>query len=90
MTAAYDELRSVGLSRLRACALTGRSRATLYRHQGPDGAPRGAALGPPHGPHPPGRGVQPTALSPHERATVLELLDGPAYRDSGDPAGVGA
>jgi len=85
LTAAYDELRTVGLSRLRACALTGRSRATLYRHQDRDGAPRGAALGPPHGPHPPRRGVQPTALSPHERAAVLELLDGPAYRDLAIP-----
>ena len=85
MTAAYDEVRTVGLSWLRACALTGRSRATLSRHQGPDGAPRGAALGPPHGPHPPGRGVQPTALSSHERAAVLELLDAPAYRDLAIP-----
>ena len=82
---AYDELRTVGLSRLRACTLTGRSRATLYRHQDRDGAPRGAALGPLHGPHPRRRGAQPAALSPEERAGVLELLDSPAYRDLAIP-----
>jgi putative transposase len=70
---------------VRACALTGRSRATLYRHHGPDGSRRGAALGPLHGPHLPRHSLQPAALSPAERARVLELLDGPTYRDLAIP-----
>ena len=85
MNTAFDQLRENGLSRLRACALTGRSRATLYRHTGPNGRARGAALGPLHGPHLPRRGVQPAALSESERAAVLGLLGSEPYRDLAIP-----
>ncbi len=54
----------------RSCRLTGRSKATHYR----------ALTGPAHGPPAP-RPTPPNALSPTERAQVLGLLRGPAYRD---------
>ena len=54
----------------RACALSGRSKATHYR----------ALAGPLHGPRPP-RGTPPNALSAEERDRVLALLRSPAYRD---------
>ena len=54
----------------RACQLTGRSKASYYRHQ----------TGPVHGPHRP-RPTPTNALTPDERQRVLALLRGPRYRD---------
>jgi putative transposase len=54
----------------RACQLTGRSKATYYRH----------LAGPVHGPHRP-RPAPSNALTPDERERVLSLLRGPRYRD---------
>ena len=54
----------------RACALSGRSKATHYR----------ALAGSRHGPRKP-RDTPSNALSDDERARVLELLRGPTYRD---------
>ena len=54
----------------RACALTGRSKATHYR----------ALAGPMHGPPAP-RGTPSNALSPEERAEILAVLRSPAYAD---------
>ncbi|WP_344044173.1 DDE-type integrase/transposase/recombinase, partial [Saccharothrix xinjiangensis] len=60
----------------RSCVLTGRSRATHYRHTG--------VTGPVHGPRP-RRRPPPHALDDTERATVLEVLTSPAYRDLAIP-----
>ena len=54
----------------RACALTGRSKATHYR----------ALAGPVHGPARP-RDTPPNALSAEEKDRVLALLRSPTYRD---------
>ena len=54
----------------RACALTGRSKATHYR----------ALAGPVHGPRRP-RPTPPNALTAAEKDRILRLLRGPAYRD---------
>jgi len=64
----------------RACALTGRSRATHYRRADP----AGVTLGPLHGPHRPRR-LPPCTLTDDERAAVLALLNSPAYRDLAIP-----
>jgi len=64
----------------RACALTGRSRATHYRRADPGGV----VLGPLHGPHRPRR-LPPCTLTEDERAAVLALLNSPAYRDLATP-----
>jgi len=67
--AACDELGEL-VGTTRACALTGRSKATHYR----------ALAGPAHGP-PRSRGTPPNALTPEEKERVLRLLRGPVYRD---------
>lgn len=54
----------------RACRLTGRSRATHYRHLNP----------PPRTPPAP-RGPSPIALKPEQRSAVLALLNRPEYAD---------
>ena len=64
----------------RACALTGRSRATHYRRADP----AGVVLGPLHGPHRPRR-LPPCTLTDDERAAVLALLNSPTYRDLAIP-----
>ncbi|MFB6956962.1 hypothetical protein ACFCYB_07930 [Streptomyces sp. NPDC056309] len=53
-----------------ACRLTGRSRATHYRH-----------LSPKPKPEPSPRPTPASALSPAERASILELLNRPEYVD---------
>ena len=63
-----------------SCALTGRSRATHYRHADP----AGVALGPLHGPHR-RRRMPPSTLTDQERTRVLELLDSETYRDLAIP-----
>jgi putative transposase len=72
VSSAFAELRDAGMPVSRACALTGRARATHYRH----------AAGPVHGPRlpraVPGNGQ---ALSAAERAEVLTLISAPAYAD---------
>jgi len=67
--AACDQLVAL-VGTTRACALTGRSKATHYR----------ALAGPVHGPRRP-RGTPSNALDPAERAQVLALLRSAAYRD---------
>jgi len=84
LNTAFDELRAAEVSIARACALTGRSRATHYRRADP----AGVALGPRHGPHRPRR-LPPATLTDDERAAVLTVLNSQAYRGPGDPAGVG-
>ncbi|MEU4445417.1 IS3 family transposase [Actinosynnema sp. NPDC050801] len=76
MTTAFTELRDADVPVTKSCALTGMSRATHYRHRGP--------RGPVHGPWPP-RSPPPHALDAGERATVLEVLTSPAYRDLAIP-----
>src|SRR5690349_20150886 len=56
---AFSELRAAKVSIARACALTGRSRATHYRRADP----AGVTLGPLHGPHRPRRLPNGLALS---------------------------
>lgn len=68
------------MSITKACALTGRSRATHYRHADP----AGVALGPLHGPRRPRR-MPPSTIPDDERARVLELLNSPPYRDLAIP-----
>ena len=51
LNTAFIELRAAQVSIARACALTGRSRATHYRRADP----AGVRLGPLHGPHRPRR-----------------------------------
>jgi hypothetical protein len=61
-----------------ACRLTGRSRATHYRHLSPK--PR---------PAPSPRPAPASALSPAERAAILELLNRPEYADLPPRTGLG-
>ena len=72
MSTAFAELREAGVPVTRACALTGQSRATRYRH----------ARGPVHGPRQaravPGNGQ---ALTAAERAAVLTLISSEGYAD---------
>jgi len=68
------------MSIARACALTGRSRATHYRHTDPVGV----ALGPRHGPHRPRR-LPPSTITDAERAEVLAMLNSETYRDLAIP-----
>jgi hypothetical protein len=60
------------MSIARACALTGRSRATHYRHTDP----HGVSLGPLHGPHPPRR-PPPSTITDDERAAATQVCHGP-------------
>jgi putative transposase len=76
MTTAFTDLRAAEVSVQQSCALTGISRATHYRHATPKG--------PLHGPWSP-RTPPPSALTPSERAAVLDLLNGPAYVDLAIP-----
>ena len=72
MSAAFVELRDVGLPVRTACALIGRARATHYRHvRGPVLGPKPARV--------PARNAQ--ALSVTERTAVLELINTPTYGD---------
>jgi putative transposase len=72
MSAAFGELRAVGVRTKAACGLIGRSRASHYRH----------LLGPVHGPRPPrkvpGNGQ---ALTVVERDAVLTLINSTGYGD---------
>jgi putative transposase len=72
VSTAFAELRAAGVAVTRACTLTGRARATHYRH----------ARGPVHGPRP-ARAVPVNgqALSAAERASVLALISTDAYAD---------
>ena len=72
MTAVFTELRAAEVPVTTSCELTGLSRATHYRHVNPKG--------PMHGPWLP-RTPPPQALDATERAQVLRVLTGPAYRD---------
>ena len=72
MSAAFVELRDVGLPVRTACALIGRARATHYRHV------RGPFLGPKPARAPASNGQ---ALSVTERLAVLELINTPTYAD---------
>lgn len=71
---AIFELVDLGVSRVKACALLGYSRASFYRHH----------VSPPH---PPTTGIaqahrhQPAALTDSERAEILEVLDQDEYSD---------
>lgn len=76
MTTAFTELRAAQIPITTACALTGMSRATHYRHANPQGRR--------HGPWLP-RTPPPAALTDTERQAVLKLLDSPAYRDLAIP-----
>ena len=80
MTAAFTELRAARVSITKACRLTGRSRATHYRHADP----AGVTLGPRHGPRRPRR-MPPSTITDDERNRVLELLASPDYRDLAIP-----
>jgi putative transposase len=76
MDTAFVRLRAVQVSIAAACALTGRSRATHYRHQV-------ERPGPIHGPHrarPP-----PSTITPDERAQVLAVLNSEPYQDLAIP-----
>jgi transposase InsO family protein len=76
MTSAFTDLRAAQVPVSTACALTGISRATHYRHTSPQG--------PVHGPWLPRR-PPPAALTDAERAGVLDLLANPAYADLAIP-----
>jgi transposase InsO family protein len=76
MTAAFTELRAGKISVQQSCALTGRSRATYYRHAHPHG--------PMHGPWLP-RTPPPSALTALQRSEVLALLASPDYADLAIP-----
>lgn len=80
MNTAFTELRTAQVPITRACALTGRSRATHYRRADP----AGVSLGPRHGPRRPRRSP-PSTITHDERARVLELLNSPPYRDLAIP-----
>jgi putative transposase len=64
MDTAFTELAAAQVSIAAACALTGRSRATHYRHAHRSG------LGPVHGPRRPRR-PPPSTIGADERAQVL-------------------
>jgi transposase InsO family protein len=74
---AFANLRAAQVSTAAACALTGRSRATHYRHQGEKPAPV-------HGPRP-ARRPPPSTITPDERARVLAVLNSEPYRDLAIP-----
>jgi len=76
MTTAFAELRAAHISVQKSCGLTGKSRATHYRHITPKG--------PMHGPWLP-RSPPPQTLDTAERARVLAVLTSPAYRDLAIP-----
>jgi putative transposase len=79
---AFVELAAAQVSIAAACALTGRSRATHYRH-----ARRHAhrsRVGPVHGPRRPRR-PPPSTITEDERARVLALLGSETYRDLAIP-----
>jgi putative transposase len=78
MDSAFTELQAAQVSIAAACALTGRSRATHYRH-----AHRGR-LGPVYGPRRPRR-PPPSTITAEERAQVLALLGSDTYRDLAIP-----
>jgi hypothetical protein len=80
LNTAFTELRAVQVSIARACALTGRSRATYYRRADPTGM----TLGPLHGPHLPRR-PPPCTITDDERAAALEVLNSELYRDLAIP-----
>lgn len=72
ITDAVEELIAVGFSVVRACALTGYSRASFYRHH--------------RTPRPPARDVvahadrhQPAAVSDEERGSILDVLTNEEY-----------
>lgn len=69
MDAAFDELEPLVRTKA-ACELTGRSRATHYRHREPKTAR----------PRPP-RPTPPNALTPGERQAVLDALHAPDHAD---------
>lgn len=71
---AFTELISLQLTIVAACALTGRSRATHYRRVSPL-ARKAAPV--PHAE----RAKPPSTLSEGERATVLTVINSPAYAD---------
>jgi putative transposase len=77
MDTAFVRLRAVQVSIAAACALTGRSRATHYRHQV-------ERPGPVHGPHR-ARRPPPSTITPDERAQVLAVLNSEPYRDLAIP-----
>ena len=80
LNTAFTELRTARVSVAAACALTGRSRATHYRHADP----AGVVLGPVHGPRRP-RQNPPSTITDDERAAVLAVLNSEAYRDLAIP-----
>ncbi len=80
LNTAFRELRDAQVSIAASCRLTGRSRATHYRHADP----HGVALGPVHGPPRPRR-APPSTLGDDERAQVLAVLNSPTYRDLAIP-----
>ena len=76
MTTAFTELRAAEIPVTGACALTGISRATHYRHRHGTGRRHGPWLA---------RTPPPATLDATERQAVLDLLAGPAYRDLAIP-----
>lgn len=80
MNTAFTELRAARMPITKACRLTGRSRATHYRHADP----AGATLGPVQGPRRPRR-MPPSTITDDERDRVLKLLASPDYRDLAIP-----
>jgi putative transposase len=74
---AFTDLRGARVSIVAACALTGRSRATHYRHQT-------QRLGPVHGPHR-ARRPPPCTITAQERAQILAVLNSEPYRDLAIP-----
>ena len=76
MTETFTDLQAAGIPVRTSCALTGIARATHYRQASP--------RGPRHGPWLP-RTPPPAALSPTERAQVLDLLASPTYADLSIP-----
>ena len=80
LNSAFTDLRTAGVSTAAACVLTGRSRATHYRHADP----AGVRLGPVHGPHR-ARRLPPATITDDERAAVLAVLNSETYRDLAIP-----
>ena len=78
MDTAFTELQAAQVSIAAACALTGRSRATHYRHA------HRCRLGPVPGPRRPRR-PPPSTITAEERAQVLALLGSDPYRDLAIP-----
>lgn len=71
---AFTELRGLSVSVVRACALTGRSRATHYRRLRSSPATKAPI---PHA----DRAKPPSTLSDQERATVLTVINQDGYAD---------